>query len=98
MKDEEVIDIVQNAVDFVESKNLSDAKLRKERIKLALWLADRFNIALKEVLVSKEDGKAYIVAHYMGEDLKEKEVHVCIDKWEKRFLGEMKKAAGVSDA
>jgi hypothetical protein len=89
-KELELVEFISAAIDHVE-KNSTDETRGAERWKLALWLRNKYTVALKDVVVSREDGRAYMQAIYLDGD-KEKELKVPVDAWQDRFVTEMKAA------
>lgn len=87
----EMIEFVESAINHTESTSTEANRIQK-RIQLAAWLRDSHKISLKgEVVVSPNDGKAYMIFEYLSEDGEVKESVACIDKWQDRFVNEMKK-------
>lgn len=75
---------VSDAVDYVESKPKED--LPKERLKLASYLREKFNIAIKDLKINMNDGMPYLIFEYVDEQGVVKESKINVKKWEGNFV------------
>lgn len=84
MKEEEVLKFVSEAVEYVET-NHSIQDLPKERAKLASFLRNEFNIAIKDLQINMKDGNPYLIIEYFDDENQIKETKLNVKKWENNF-------------
>lgn len=89
MTEEEVKEVVSGAVDMTE-KN-PDEVLALKRAQMASWLHRKFQIAIKELVVSITDGEPYLKVDYIDEDGKEAETTVSMSKYRDKLTKELEK-------
>lgn len=75
---------VSDAVDYIESKPKEN--LPKERLKLASYLREKFNVAIKDLQVNMNDGMPYLIFEYVDEKGGIRESKINMKKWEGNFV------------
>lgn len=98
MTEEEVTEIVSNAVHQTESN--PENILPMKRAQMAQWLHKKFKIAIKELVVSIGDGQPYLKVEYLKDDGETGEAHVDMSKYAQKLTAQMEKAQnlGVKNA
>lgn len=81
MKKSEVVKFVEDAIKHVETNNV-------DKKKFAHWLKEKFNIALKEIVLKPDEGfKPYILVEYLADTGKVEECYVNMEKYADKVLG-----------
>lgn len=94
MTEDEVQEIVSGAVDVTESN--PDEALPIKRAQMANWLWSKFRIAIRELVVSINDGEPYLVVEYIGAGFEDGEpttqvTHVSMAKYREKLTKELEK-------
>lgn len=89
MNKKEVIEIVAGAVEQTEAS--SPELLTLKRVQMSQWLYKRFNIAIKEMVVSIKDGMPYLRVEYLNNKGKVSEVKISMAKYQERLTKELEK-------
>jgi hypothetical protein len=87
MTEDEVIEIVQGAIEQTENQ----ADVKRARVKMALWLWGKFKIAVKELGLSFKDGLPYLKVEYTNEEGETVETRVSMAKYADKLTAELSK-------
>lgn len=85
---EDVIEVVTNAVDEIESKT-PPAELVRARVKMATWLWTKWKIAIKDMMINAKDGMPYLKVTFTNDEGKKEETYVSLEKYKERMAQEL---------
>lgn len=84
MKKHDVVQFIQQAVAHVEDNEVNKKKF-------AMWLKEKYNMAIKDIVIKQEDGfRPHLLVEYLNDDGKVEECEVNVEKYADKIFNSKK--------